>query len=322
MSLNHMVYQISRPLGGLSVARYLARWHPRILMYHRISAPGSTSGVNADMLRQHMAMIKKSFNVMTLNALMEANDSGCIPENAVVVTFDDGYHDFADYAFPILRDMDVPATLFVTTGFVSEELWLWPDQIRYALERTFVPTVDLPDISGTLNILEEAEQCWHKIADYCMAIPNTQKLQLIEMLFQSLDVEKPKKAPEPYRALTWQQIREMMEEGLEVGSHSHSHPILTQLGSSQLLEELIVSRDVIEKQLNFSAPAFCYPNGQNIDFNEKVQAAVREAGYQYAVAAFPGANPLNDRWAINRYPASSSKMTLEKILFGLTYLKL
>lgn len=322
MSLNQLIYRIARPLGGLTVARYLARQHPRILMYHRIAPPGSKDGINADIFRQQMELVKRSFNVMTLNELMKCYDSGDLPMNAVVITFDDGYHDFADYAFPILREMELPATLFVTTGFVSGELWLWPDQIRYAVDNTKVQHIELPGISGSLKVSEEPNKCWHRIADQCMLIPNNEKLDLIDTLYERLKLDMPINVPEIYRPLTWEQVGTMVEQGLEVGSHSHSHPILTQLDDSELRSELISSREAIRTQLNFDPPAFCYPNGQEIDFDARVQAIVNEAGYKYAVAAFPGINPLSDRWAIKRYPANQNIGSIEKILYGMSYLRL
>jgi len=320
MGLNQLIYRVCRPLGGLAVARYLTRWHPRVLMYHRIGASENRTGMTVDIFRQQMKMIKQSFNVITLDELVNANDNACLPRNAVVVTFDDGYHDFADYAFPVLKELDIPATLFVTTGFVEGDLWLWPDQIRYALDNTRIREFYLPNIPKVLNIAVEPEQCWHQIADHCMVISNIEKLELIDNLFRLLDVEKPNKAPTVYRPLTWEQIREMVAGGLDIGSHSHSHPILTQLEGSELQRELFYSRSLIEKRLACNVRAFCYPNGQQVDFNERIKSEVRDSGYEYAVAAFPGADTLGDRWAINRYPVSSSTSSLEKTLFGLTYL--
>jgi peptidoglycan/xylan/chitin deacetylase (PgdA/CDA1 family) len=289
-------------------------------MYHRISPPGSTEGISADIFRQQMEIVKRSFNVMTLNELMRSHDNGYTPDNAVVVTFDDGYHDFADYAFPVLRELDIPATLFVTTGFVSEELWLWPDQIRYALDQTKVPKIQLPGVSGTFNIAEELEQCWHRIADHCMLVSNTEKLTLIDALFERLDLEKPIKAPEAYRPLTWDQIRAMGGLGLEVGSHSHSHPILTQLDDNELRSELVTSQEVIRKQLKFDSPAFCYPNGQKVDFDRRVKKALLDLGYKWAVTAYPTPSPLADQFEISRYSAEASMNGYLKTVFGVKYL--
>jgi len=320
MSLNQFIYRLAKPLGGLTVARYLTRSHPRIFMYHRITPPGSNKGISVDIFRKQMKIVKRSFNAMTLNDLMEAHDNGHTPENAVVITFDDGYHDFTDYAFPVLRELEIPATLFVTTGFALGELWLWPDQIRYAIETTTVTKITLPDFSGSLDIAGLPDQCWHRIADHCMTIPNSRKLDLIDTLYELLGLERPVKAPEAYRPVSWEQIRAMVRQGLEVGSHSHSHPILTQLVDDELHRELVTSRQVIREQLDFDPPAFCYPNGQRSDFDSKVQLAVCNAGYDYAIAAFLGKQPLADRWAIARYSASPNVSEFEKNVYGFTFL--
>ncbi|MTI98603.1 MAG: hypothetical protein FH752_08280 [Marinobacter adhaerens] len=320
MSLNQFIYSLVKPLGGRTVARYLARNHPRILMYHRITPSGSKEGINADIFRKQMEIVKQSFNVMSLNDLMNAYDEGETRENTVVITFDDGYHDFADYAFPILREFDLPVTLFVTTGFALGELWLWPDQIRYAIDNTDVRTTELPGISGNLDIAEQPDQCWNRIADHCMLVSNSQKLDLIDSLYELLSIEKPVNAPDGYQPLSWEQIRGMVRQGLEVGSHSHSHPIMTQLGDDELNRELVQSWEIIREQLGCDPAAFCYPNGQRADFDSKVQSAVRHAGYNYAVAAFPLKQPLSDRWAIARYPASSRMSEFEKNIYGFTFL--
>jgi hypothetical protein len=237
-----------------------------------------------------------------------------------VVTFDDGYHDFADYAFPVLQELNIAVTLFVTTGFADGELWLWPDQIRYALDNTRISEIEIPGIAERLNVAQQPERCWHHIADYCMTLSNTEKLSLIDELYKHVRIERPAQAPEEYRPLTWQQIRKMVDQGLDIGSHSYSHPILTKLNDNELRRELTTSRDSIRKQLNIESSAFCYPNGQKIDFDERVQAGVYEAGYDFAVAAFSMKNPLSDRWAIGRYPGTSNMSSFEKVIHGFSFL--
>lgn len=258
---------------------------------------------------------------MTLQELIQAHDEGRVPEHAVVITFDDGYRDFAELAFPIMQELDIPVTLFVTTGFVSGELWLWPDQLRYALSKTEVCKIELVGLQGELEIQKQPVRCWHRIADYCMTLPNNEKLRLIDELYSRLGIVKPRYAPDNYRALSWKQIRDMVGRGLEVGSHSYSHPILTHLDDDELDIELNSSKAHIERELGITAMAFCYPNGQPVDFDDRVQAAVRAAGYSYAITAYPGKKPLSDRWALNRYSVNNSFDIFERTVYGMTYLK-
>ncbi|WP_111495982.1 polysaccharide deacetylase family protein [Marinobacter bohaiensis] len=321
MTVNQLIYKVSRPIGGLRLARFLARKHPRILMYHRISPHDEPGKIHVDQFRDQMRMIKRDFHPMNLTQLIEAHHSGTVPDHAVVVTFDDGYADFAEYAFPVLKEEGIPVTLFITTGFVNHDLWLWPDQVRYAIDKTARKgPVTLTGMDTSLDISSDRNQAWNAIADHCLTIPNDQKETLIANLFEQLDVARPAGPPPEYEGLNWLQVKSMVEEGLDIGSHSYSHPILTKLRQDALTTELELSRQLIREKLGVDAQVFCYPNGQPIDFNSEVKSAIQAAGYQVAVAAFPSRHPLADPWAINRYPANKLWDLFEKNLYGMTYL--
>lgn len=267
-----------------------------------------------------MRFIKSSFNVITLNDLLVEYSMGRVPDNAVVVTFDDGYYDFFEYAFPIMKEENIKPTIFLTTGFVNGELWLWPDKIRYALDHTSLSVLSVDGIPEYLDLVEHKERAWHIISDYCLTLENTKKECFIINLYNSLNVDVPIDAPKAYKAVTWQQVKEMMDAGLEVGSHSHSHPILTKLSDAQLFRELTKSKDLIKEKLNLSTNIFCYPNGQRVDFNEKIKKSVVDSSYRYAVSAFPSTEPLKDLLEINRYSIDDNMENFHKVLFGLTYM--
>lgn len=303
------------------MARYLSRRHPKILMYHRLSSEGTAGTIGVDIFKEQMEILRDRFTPMSLTHLLEANHFGDVPDNAVVVTFDDGYHDFVEFGLPVLKELRIPATLFATTGFVSGELWLWPDQIRYALDNTRQSSLDLPFNSIKMSLRKEKEKIWNTIADYCMTINNEEKKAFIEKLYDDLDVVMPRSAPEKYRALTWEELRAAVKDGIEVGSHSHSHPILTKLEYADLERELIISKDRIHRELGVYPTVFCYPNGQKNDFNEGIKKAVKVAGYEYAVAAFPGRHPLIDLLEIKRYPVGNCIETYEKNVFGFSFIR-
>lgn len=299
--------------------RFLSRNHPKILMYHRISENPNGEGISADQFRQQVDIIKKYFLPMTLRDLMHAHDAEKVPEHAVVVTFDDGYSDFADIAYPILKRAGVPATLFVTTGFVNGDLWLWPDQLRYVLQHSAVDEVAIDGMPNKVCLSLDPNKAWHRIADFCLGISNNEKLELIDRLFVELGVQKPKSVPDYYRPLNWDQLRSMSKEGLDIGSHSISHPILTKLSHDNLIIELAESRNLLESKIDCPVLSFCYPNGSRSDYNFDIQKAIDKCGYEYAVAAFPGLSPLAERWCIKRYPVGSSFNIFEKNIFGYTY---
>ncbi|WP_417536863.1 polysaccharide deacetylase family protein [Methylophaga sp.] len=321
MTLNNFIYKFSKPLGGLKVARFLARNHPRILMYHRISPDGAPGTISVDQFRSHIKLIKKEFNPIPLSELVELHEQGAAPKNAVVVTFDDGYRDFADYAFPIMKAEGVTATLFLTTGFVNGDLWLWPDQLKYLVDRrTHTGNFQLQSLDTHLDLNLSPYEIWSELADYCMKMSNDRKIDFIKKLYSKNNVEIPVTPPEKYRPVTWQQVKRMVDDGLEIGCHTYSHPILTKTKEEELKAELLDSKKMIEKKISKKVNFFCYPNGQESDTSAEIEDLLSKYGYEYGVVAFPGVNPLRDIWKIKRYAAPDQYMDFEKVLFGLRYL--
>lgn len=319
-ALRRLTYELARSFGGLQVAKFLSRHHPKIFMYHRINSREGDLGLSVNQFRQQVHIIKNEFEPMTLSDLLLAEEQGEIPANAVVVTFDDGYADFADIAFPILRDADVPATLFVTTGFVNRDIWLWPDQIRYAIKRTKIKQLQLSNSDEVFDVGLAPNECWNRISDYCLSIPTDKKLFLIEELFRKLQVLFPESIPDEYRPLSWKKIKEMVKEGLDIGSHSITHPVLTNLDDDQLLHEIHNSKLKIENEVNKQIKVFCYPNGAESDFDDRVKTFVRNSGYRYAVCAFAGKSPIRDPLCINRYPIGENFDFFIKNVYGLSYI--
>ncbi|WP_418512168.1 polysaccharide deacetylase family protein, partial [Corallibacter sp.] len=309
-------------LGGLQVARFLARNHPRILMYHRISPDGAPGTISVDQFREQIRLIKRSFEPISLTKLVKLYDQGIRPNHAVAVTFDDGYKDFAEYAFPILKEEGVPATLFVTTGFVNGETWLWPDQIRYLLKRiNHNELLSLCFEEVNLKNNSDPDFTWQVLANYCLSLEDERKNEFIDELFKNFNIVKPGKAPPEYEAVSWEKINDMVGCGLELGCHSHTHPVLKNVHDKELYREIFLSKKILENNIGMEVSSFCYPNGQIDDFDERVKVEVKNAGYKFGVSAYPSTNPLKDCWAIGRYPGANERDNFEKILFGFVYLK-
>ncbi|MEP3560943.1 MAG: polysaccharide deacetylase family protein [Marinobacter sp.] len=268
-----------------------------------------------------MKLIKKSFNPISLSKLIELHEQGITPKHAVAVTFDDGYSDFADYAFPILQEEGIPVTLFITTGFVNGDIWLWPDQIRYAVDNTKRKSFEFGEITGLHSPENRKSIIWDNLADHCLSLDNDRKLELIESIYKKLGLDRPRKAPREYSSVTWGQIKSMISYGLEIGSHSRTHPILTKIDEEELIRELVGSRLDIIKNLDIYDMAFCFPNGKEGDYNLRIQKKIESIGYKFAIAAFPSSRPLENRWAVNRYPAGNDFERFRKNVFGVGYLK-
>lgn len=322
MTVNDLIYRAARPFGGLQIAKYLSRRHPRILMYHRIGPGGASGAIDAKRFRRQMQLIKRELNPISLNTLINAHAENNIPQNAIVVTFDDGYSDFYRYAFPILKEENIPCTLFVTTGFINGDIWLWPDRLRYCIDTSTRDAISIPGQHTKYSLQDNRRQIWNDLADHCLTLSNLEKAEFIDSVEKELAVEPPAFPPKAYEALNWDQVREISDAGIEIGSHSVSHPVMTSLSDDALRYELVQSKAAIEERVGCTVTSFCYPNGQPFDFDERVKSAVDSAGYCVALAAFPGRDTLGDRLAVNRYSGCLSDGMFEKTVFGLSYLGL
>ena len=134
------IYQV----GGFKPFHYLNRSALLILTYHRFSENGGALSVGRNEFREHLSYLKQNANVISLDDAFAALSEGIeMPPNAVVITIDDGYRDAYDIAFPILRESEMPATLYAITNFLSRKIWLWTDLMRYLIEETQAAEVRL-----------------------------------------------------------------------------------------------------------------------------------------------------------------------------------
>ncbi len=288
---------------GLSLIRLRNRDAVRILMYHRFAGMESAFAAQCDHLLEHYRPISLT------EAHRRLSNGDSLPPGSVVITVDDGYRDFYTSAFPILKTRGIPAIVFLVSEFIDGHIWLWTEQVRYALERTGRKLCEIPiggrDTPMRLPLGSPAERRKSiEALKYALKIaPNRHRLETMAALPGILGVEilaKPPKGLEPVR---WDQVREMANEGMEFGSHTRTHPILSRVESEEELEsEIAGCRTRIEQELQRSVPHFCYPNGQAEDLNENVLRVVRSAGYVSGVSTTFGLNRRGaDLFRLRRY---------------------
>lgn len=279
--------------GAFDLLRLAHRDRLPVVTFHRFSAdPADDAAIPAPALAEQLRYLTTHYQVRPLAQLAAALRAGQpLPSRAVALTIDDGYREVWDIAWPLLRRLRIPATVFVVTGFADRRLWLWPDRIRAAALRTQKNAVDFSVQGRTVQLSFTTRTARLKAA----AVINEQLKTLSEAareeadrnFLAALDVQLPA-TPEPeYSALTWDQLRELDRNGLEIGSHTCSHPILTGLTDERLRQELEDSKAKLETELGRRVETFCYPNG---DQDERVRRAVRRAGYQCAVTCESGLN--------------------------------
>lgn len=310
--------------GTFSCFRFFNRGRALILNYHRFSSDDEPHATSARMFSQHLEYLTTHYQVIPPGELAGRLAEGAeLPRSLAAITIDDGYQDAYDIAFPLLRRYRVPAALFVVTDFVSQRSWLWTDKLRYLTLCPPARTIEirLPDHSLTCALLTRASRlaAADRINALLKRLPDEAKNEAIERIAAQLGVPLPAPPPPQYRAVSWNQARELDRHHLAIESHTVTHPILTGVDDARLRRELSESRAQLEGELHRRVELFCYPNG---DHDTRVRKAVAQAGYRCAVTTEPGlVHRRSDPLALRRVHSESDLAHFVQSTCGFEQLK-
>jgi len=242
-----------RPLAGF-----------RILMYHHVSDDEDIflPGITTPVFSRQMEYLHREYSVLDLNDLMGMLDRGeTIPPRAAALTFDDGYEDVYRNAFPVLKQYNLPATVFISTGFIDGDNLPWTDELGFLFKRTEKTGLDIENgeqkesfqwadeegkfiafkrLKGMMKILFEAER---------------------EIIFQQVKRQLSVDSPNPIRIMNSSIVQEMSAAGVSFGSHPVHNPILSRITPRQAQEEIRESKLHLEAIIGQEVRGFCYPNG-------------------------------------------------------------
>lgn len=272
-----------------------------VLNYHRIGNRDddpfdpevfSTTG---DQLSEQISYLKRNSSLVTLEEAV-AFVNGTIYEKSrrercrVLLTFDDGYLDNYEIAYPILRSQGAQGVFFLTTGLVGSCEVPWWDRIAYLMKTARrhrfclrYPAELLVDIdrSGMAKSLRD-------VLNLYKSPENTDPARFIGELTEEV---KGNDLPGTMRRfLNWDEAREMAGGGMAIGSHTESHHVLSQLGPDQQRQELAQSRALLKQQLGIEVDTLAYPVGAVTSFSDQTQQLAQEAGYRAAFSFYGGTN--------------------------------
>lgn len=200
----------------------------------------------------------------------------------VAVTIDDGYGDNFEHLFPLLREEDIPVTIFVATDYVDNGRLPWPSRIGALLHFATRQNLTEP-MALTLRTPKDRAYAGAALRQYFSRLCSTDR----EHALATVERELAPSHYAPVPALTWEQIREMTRHGVAFGSHTRFHGWLDRLEPPEVEDELVHSKQRLEAELTAPCDLFAYPNG---NCSEQVAAAVARAGYKYALTQDRGVN--------------------------------
>ncbi len=309
---------LARTLNALGVTSTLLaarRRSPVILRYHRVHPDGFEPpyelGISRSVFEAQLDYLSRECAPVSLEELRVGLFEGRrLPERAVALTFDDGYRDNYTEALPALRARRLPATVFVTAGHLDSGRRFWWDELagaafaaasgRYAIDLGRGPQeVRLDGASSRRQLVDE-------VCARVKKLPHGEAQAWLSSVSGTLGG-----APAEDRSvLSWREVREMADAGVEIGSHTLDHPVLSRLEPEEAERQVVASRRLIEERLSRPVRFFAYPNGTREDFTPRVEQAVRRAGYLAALTTIEGRpRPMSDPLKLERIAVSAGMCT-------------
>jgi peptidoglycan/xylan/chitin deacetylase (PgdA/CDA1 family) len=288
-------------LGSLSSPIAKAAWRRSltVVCYHRVveqverglfpevvsASPGG--------FEQHLDMMSEDHTVVTLDDVVAWLGGGApLPPRALLVTFDDGYRDNYDQAFPILRKRGLPATFFIATGHMDTGDLLWWDLVTVLISDATSTAADLPLLGPVaLSGAEQRASVAVRWVTAAKVLPNVARLEALDSLAQSVSVT-PRARPSV--AMTWDQARKMADAGMTFGGHTRSHPVLSRMSPDDARRDIAEGLDRIREELGRAVIGFAYPNGARADFDGSHKQALADLGVAIAFSLVSGPALLSE----------------------------
>jgi peptidoglycan/xylan/chitin deacetylase (PgdA/CDA1 family) len=275
--------------------QHLMRWFHRdrviIIMYHGFCRQAAELGilnlednhVEAKSFERQLAYLSRYHKVISLERYVSMRQQGVpLPRYSAIITMDDGYKTNYSIAFSLLKKYRVPASVFVTTGFVDRESLLWTDRLIQAIAAA--PSGTCHDAGSTLVAVDLSDTASRRRA----ALDLMHELKLVaqesrDRILRELEARLAnrelgqRETPEIFEPLSWEDIGEMIGSGLvSFGNHTHTHLILGRSEPDSQRSEIRRAHVRIESHTGQPCRSFCYPNGRREDYDATTQSILHE----------------------------------------------
>lgn len=228
---------------------------------------------------RQLEYLKRNYTILELDKAVELFKNGNLPDHSAVITFDDGYQNFFEFAYPALKKNSLPATVFLSANFIDKKIPLWVDRVEFA-------TNHLPGRTTKEKIGEDIA-----FRDRLKKMAESEKEEeILELESRTSKLDDFENKKRVYSPLNWDQIRQMHQNGINFGAHGMDHSILTRIPPDQAQEEIEGSKALILEKIGHLSKIYCYPNGQKDDFDVKIEKILQSSGFKSALTTLPGFN--------------------------------
>lgn len=304
---------------GRALSATVATWNGVVVFnYHRIGQAivskfdRALFSATEEIFDQQVRFLKANYDVIGVDELQTAlHDT---TTQAALITFDDGYLDNYELAFPILKQHNTTALFFITSGYIDDRFVSWWDEVAWMLRSTTLKAVDVPECLTETLLLHDEQSIEQSIRQVLLKIKSLPEELVDEFLNHLGNCTETGRCPHEEASplwMTWDMIREMDQNGMGIGGHTVTHPVLANCDTERQLFEVATSKRRIEEELGHAISAFSYPVGQPESFTHETQAILEEAGYQWGFSFYGGYCPAQrfEAYDLKRMPVEQQLET-------------
>lgn len=299
-----MINDIKRRLRA-----YLNRHNAVILTYHSVLPEPQPFPIWHNLalhkFEQQISFLARRFRCVPLSELMRDLARGRVHPYTVAVTFDDGFRSNLTHVLPVLKQYQVPATLFVTTGFIGGDNLLWTEILACAVALCKAPAIKYAEQELPLRSVFDRVSTYRTLVRTFKQYPPAELTARVDELLCAAALTRNDIAQsamcQSFSSLTWDEVETLRISGLfEFGAHTINHWRLTNLAPAEALNQIAESKRQLEAHVG-GINYFAYPHGGTADFNESHRNIAIEAGYEAVFTAMTGiVNSQSDRFALPR----------------------
>ena len=278
-----------------------------ILLYHGVTEKKYNKGLRnrqgkhiyINNFIEQMDYVNNFCNPITLDDWLSYRTSGeLLPNNSVIISFDDGFRNNFTVAAPILADRKIPAIFYVSSGVISTNIMFWVDILEDCLHLCKQSSIQIT-LDKTIEFKTETDDdkfiTLMTIKKWCKLASNIEKNRVLTEVSNKTCVKPSVDHYSDYEKISWTELVEMHQNHLfTIGGHSLYHNILTSLEDDLLEKEIRTSLDLLEINLNTQIKHYSYPEGQSNHYSDRVIALLKEAGIICCPTAIHGINDASE----------------------------
>ena len=301
---------IKSGLAAPWIWRYLLReWSVHdilVLTYHRVGAADTGAPITSEQFASQMDWLVERCDIIAPEVLPDFFAGRMTPRRpSVCLTFDDGHRCLHDVVYPILRQRNLRAIAFLATGPITNEAYVWPDDIRQRLLVTDRESLTLPFL-GEQRLLDKHQRMIvaGQIISELKRRPDEERRAVIDVMQQSITLPL-ERSP----MMSWVEAANMGDV-FHWGAHTHTHPVLSRVSVDIARDEIRKSRQTIVENTGQAVDLFAYPNGTRDDYTDEVKAVLRNEGFMAAFTTNTGfVSRSDDLFALNRCPTTAPHLS-------------